>query len=381
MSLKEFLALLAKNRKGIAANRVGTADHYVRTLQACTGPLCPAGKASIPPDVFATALKRAASTPVYRNQDMGIVGALKAADASAPAGLRPVAVLDYVATSKRQDRDSDILEPKGCVIDPAMPFLWQHDATAPIGRLFATVSRDENAIQLRSGIADTPLGNDAAYLAEFGALRISHGFRPQKFEPLTEKNGEVFLGFHVLEYEMMETSLVSVPSNTDAIITAFSREKLGSPVAKSWAKGFSDRRQRFVAGGWAGKRAGGWKPRAGKVAPKTGRKAGKLAPKGKKDAAEWEQSLATACEQIKHSGDYGVCLYRPAEADPAKADVWWVMADADDGTADDGTELSTSEEIKGILGAVEGVASVTVESEGYPPKDEGWRMVYPSAAD
>ncbi len=134
-----------------------------------------------------------------------------------------VLTFDAVVTSKRRDRDGDVLEPAGARIDPCCPLLWQHDPTRPIGRLLDVTRQDEQAVEARFAIADTPLGREAAKLVRFGSLRISHGFQPTKFEPLDE-GGEADpfdQGWHVLEYDVLEVSLVSIPSNVDAVISGY----------------------------------------------------------------------------------------------------------------------------------------------------------------
>jgi HK97 family phage major capsid protein len=84
-------------------------------------------------------------------------------------------------------------------------------------------------------------------LIEFGALRISHGFAPLQYEEMVDDDDK-FVGWHIKEYEIMEVSLVSVPSNVDAVITAYGEEKLSHPVVKEWAKGFYDKRPKSVQG-------------------------------------------------------------------------------------------------------------------------------------
>ena len=49
-------------------------------------------------------------------------------------------------------------------------------------------------------------------------------------------------GWDISEYEMQEDSLVSVPSNTDAVVTAYSRQKLRTPEFKNWARSYYDLR-------------------------------------------------------------------------------------------------------------------------------------------
>jgi len=156
----------------------------------------------------------------------------------------PDAIMEFdaIVTSSKVDRDHDILEPKGASIDPMLPLLWQHTSWEPIGKLVDVLVQNAKRIKARFAIADTMLGRDALVLVEFGALRISHGFSPTDWEERRDKKTDEWLGYHILKYEVYEVSLVSVPSNTDAIITAFSAEKLHHPQVKEWAKGFHDAR-------------------------------------------------------------------------------------------------------------------------------------------
>ncbi|MBL8830296.1 MAG: phage major capsid protein [Planctomycetaceae bacterium] len=142
-------------------------------------------------------------------------------------------VLEFeaIVTSTRKDRDGDVLECKGCNVDPAAPLLWQHDPQQPIGKLLEVTERSNDKIVAKFAIADTELGRDAAELVKLGALRISHGFRPLDFQPIGGKGN----GVHVKSWEMYEVSLVSIPSNVDAIITAFNANKFTSNTIKSWA--------------------------------------------------------------------------------------------------------------------------------------------------
>lgn len=384
MTLAEFLAMVKKLSKGATRNRISTADRFLVTLAKCSGGLCPTDRARYQGPEFEKRLKEAAATPVYQNDLMNFVGFNKAAGKKDGDTLTPVAEFDAIYTSAKQDRDNDVLHPEGGEVDPKMPVLWQHDPTAPIGVHREVLAQDKTKILGRSALADIPLGRDAAYLAEFGALRISHGFRPREFSPITEKSGghEIVTGFDVTKYEMMEISLVSVPSNTDAVIQAFSRGKLASPVSKSWAKALDERRQRFYTTGFG---VPALKPSKGvtvvgiKRAAPTGKVKALVA---RKDASDFEKSLAEACSKIVHSGDYGLCFYKAGDSD-GSYQVWWTSGDADDPSQSDenGNAYTSGDDIKALLGAVAGVASVEVESETNPPFDEGWREVYPDVKD
>ena len=154
---------------------------------------------------------------------------LLAGNDGAALGDGIIAEFDAVITSSKEDRDGDIMQAKGANVDPKMPLLWQHDPTQPIGRFKGVTHRDNDKVAGQFALADTELGRDALTLLKLGALRISHGFRPIEFEP--RKSG----GFHIKSFEVVEASLVSVPANTDAVITALNTGKFHSPTVKSWA--------------------------------------------------------------------------------------------------------------------------------------------------
>jgi HK97 family phage major capsid protein/HK97 family phage prohead protease len=142
-----------------------------------------------------------------------------------------------VVTTAKEDRDHDILEPAGAVLDSQMPLLWQHDPAQPIGKYVGTVQHDAESVVAKYQVADTPLGRDAAALLKLGVLRISHGFRPLEYEP--RKGGSGGGGFHIKRFEMVETSLVSIPSNTDAQVLTLSAKSFETPAVRQWVKGLT----------------------------------------------------------------------------------------------------------------------------------------------
>ncbi len=140
-----------------------------------------------------------------------------------------------VVTTNKEDRDHDVLEPSGAVLDSKMPLLWQHDPAQPIGKYVGTVDQDSERLVAKYQVADTPLGRDAAALMKLGVLRISHGFRPLEYEPRKDGSG----GYHFKRYEMVETSLVSIPANTDAQILSLSAKSFETPAVRQWVKGLT----------------------------------------------------------------------------------------------------------------------------------------------
>lgn len=212
---------------------------------------------------FRQALKDSAQQPVYGNartlpqkglsdKSKQILKKLKAEGQDFKACMK----FEGILTTTRRDRDGDVLESKGAQIDPVMPLLWQHNACEPIGRHLGVVHRSDHEIRNLMAIADTPLGRDAAKLVEFGALRISHGFNPIEFEPLDDEETRGFPGWHVKKFEVCEVSLVSIPSNVDAVITAWQNKKLHTPLMTGWARSLYEKRTKIVRSGYGKSRNG-----------------------------------------------------------------------------------------------------------------------------
>lgn len=211
---------------------IGTAAAHLREMEVCLDGQCPSQLlAGMSRRRWQGLLKRASRQLVYQHPKM------RPRESKAIAGNRlpphTIATFPAVITTTRQDRDGDVLETKGAELDPGAPLLWQHLPTEPIGRLLNEGKRTSKLLMGSFSICGTPLGEDAALLAEHGALDISHGFLPSKWEPLDE--ADPLAGYHILEFKILEVSLVSVPSNPDAVIEAFSRKKLQHPLVKAWA--------------------------------------------------------------------------------------------------------------------------------------------------
>ena len=98
------------------------------------------------------------------------------------------------------------------------------------------------------GIADIQLGRDAAALIALDALRISHGFVPYESSPMPRGKG-----FHIEKWKMFEVSLVSIPSNDEAVIRAFEHKQLSHPLTKGWAEGVFRSRKKTVTSGFDAK--------------------------------------------------------------------------------------------------------------------------------
>jgi hypothetical protein len=292
----------------------------------------------------------------------------------------PGAVLEFdcIITSTRKDHDGDVLDSQGGQLDPDMPLLMYHVPLLVAGRYVQLVSQNAKRIAGHFAVANTSLGQDAAVLVEFKALRISHGFRPLKMQPLEKprkSDGDIDMeptGWHITKFLVLETSLVSIPSNQDAVITAFSRDKLVHPLVKAHAKSLFDGRPTVVAvPGLTLKDVADVVAKTVKAVmtpPET-----KCGCKDNKDAVALDEDAVAkvAAALAKHPGkspDYG-CTFLHHQ----KAAVHYVLADGD--------ELAVQTEAQKQFAAVPGVKSVEFSDEGQPPRGEGWRMVWPNKKD
>lgn len=255
VSVHDSVLTAIRNRKDHQAEfgyGITTADQYVkRVLKECGG--------TIAAEVFkvdddGSFMERAANTLVYANPDMVVEE--KETNSSSimllPDGTdlpkHTLMTMQHVLTTSREDRDKDVLETEGAVLDPKAPLLWQHMHTLPIGKVIATVAHTPKMLKVVTVLLDlNDVTNDAAKLIEADALRFSHGFRALEFEE-RKKEGMEFPGFRITKFEIMEASLVSVPSNTDAEMELFSNNKLKSDFFKAHAKHYLSTRPTQVVG-------------------------------------------------------------------------------------------------------------------------------------
>jgi hypothetical protein len=253
-----------------------TADRYVRTVlemskastccQAAGGARCDGGACKNPGVSPCGLLKKAAETLVYGNPDMkaGEIASgshrFKDFMEGAPEGIEvpknTLILLRHVLTTSRRDRDGDILRTKGAIVDPKMFLLWQHLHTLPIGKYLYTAQHDDSTLKVVSAIIDiNELCHDAAVMIDNKMGRFSHGFRALEFTEIKSDEADPTSpgGYDVKRFEIMEASLVSVPSNVDAetdeVLYSFIEEgKLTSPLLKRWGEAVKEKRPASVPG-------------------------------------------------------------------------------------------------------------------------------------
>ena len=263
----ESILKTIQNREGGSRWGIGVAAQYLAEIGNCLNGNgnCPTkafGLASA--EVWAKQLKEAADRLTFCSPPEDEDWFKNINDG---ASISDGAILEYdaVLMTRAKDRDGDILEPKGLRVDTAMPLLWQHMQMQPIGKLVKVLSQDDDKISTKFAIADTELGRDAATLVRFGALRKSHGFKPSLYEPVEIVKGSdgqnYAKGWHIKEGDCFEGSLVSIPANGgakvtavygqksfDGLCTAFSRGFLKTTGVQLWAKSWYDQRPTIVAG-------------------------------------------------------------------------------------------------------------------------------------
>jgi HK97 family phage prohead protease len=147
-------------------------------------------------------------------------------------------IIRGVATTPSTDRVGDIVEPMGVSFKNPMPLLWQHQHDKPVG----FVKFDKPT---REGIT---FEAELPQIAEAGTLRdrieeawqsvkaglvsaVSIGFRAVEYAFLDDG------GIRFMKTEVYELSLVTIPANADAVITAKNFDADTASVIKSFDVG------------------------------------------------------------------------------------------------------------------------------------------------
>ncbi len=130
-------------------------------------------------------------------------------------------IITGVATTPTPDRMGDVVEPLGVKFKNPLALLHQHRADQPVGTVkFEKPTKDGIKFEARlPKIADAgPLKDrvDTAWgEVKSGLVRaVSIGFRPLEYAIMEDG------GYRFVESEVLELSLVTIPANADATITA-----------------------------------------------------------------------------------------------------------------------------------------------------------------
>lgn len=130
-------------------------------------------------------------------------------------------IIRGVATTPSVDRVGDIVEPLGVSFKNPMPLLWQHKHDAPVGTVkFDKPTKDgitfEAEIPHVSEEGNLKNRVDEAWQSvKLGLVKaVSIGFRAVEYAFMDEG------GIRFIKTEVYELSLVTIPANADAVITA-----------------------------------------------------------------------------------------------------------------------------------------------------------------
>lgn len=131
--------------------------------------------------------------------------------------------IEGIASTPTPDRMGDSVDPLGAQFKAPMPLLWQHDSSKPVGRM--TFAKPD-----KSGI---PFKAEIPKVKEEGALKmrvdeaiqslkyklvsaVSIGFRIMEDGYEVMENG----GLNIKRWEWLELSLVTIPANSEAVLSA-----------------------------------------------------------------------------------------------------------------------------------------------------------------
>lgn len=129
--------------------------------------------------------------------------------------------IEGIASTPSADRMGDIVEPLGAKFALPMPLLWQHQHDKPVGTVdFAKPTKAGIPFKARLAQVEEPSAlrdriEEAWQSVRAGLVRaVSIGFRSLEHSILDSG------GIRFKEWEWLELSLVTIPANAEATITA-----------------------------------------------------------------------------------------------------------------------------------------------------------------
>lgn len=154
-----------------------------------------------------------------------------------------------IITTAAIDRDGEVVMPSGMNskhFESNPVLLYAHDATKPIGKM-VNMRRSDTVIEADFSLVPRPSTHEGEWfpdtvgaLMKFGALNgTSIGFSPMKngFRNATKGDTEKYgVGVSRVysKWNLMEVSVVAVPSNQEALVAAVSKGILSSNSAKAF---------------------------------------------------------------------------------------------------------------------------------------------------
>ena len=172
-------------------------------------------------------LRSGAAEEEYDDENSGDV--LDLLDDESDTERAPAMVLDGIASTPSTDRMGDIVDPEGAVFSLPIPFLWQHDASQPLGQV-TSAAPNSKGIPVRIEIPDVrepgPLQNrllEAMQSMRYKLVKgLSIGFAPIESNYMADTGG-----YRFVKWAWYELSAVTIPANAEAslaIVKSMDRE-------------------------------------------------------------------------------------------------------------------------------------------------------------
>lgn len=144
--------------------------------------------------------------------------------AKAPASWNPEKrSARFVMSTPDTDRDGDIVHTRGIDLTEFLKnpiCLLNHRAADPIGQ-WENIVQGRNKLEgdaVLAAAGTTPEVDKAAGLIGAGILRASSiGFLPKTVKPIVREDGSITWSFEIMECDLVECSIVSIPSNPMAL--------------------------------------------------------------------------------------------------------------------------------------------------------------------
>lgn len=154
----------------------------------------------------------------------------------------------YASTYENEDRDGDIIE-KGCFSDSlkvktVYPMCFNHDLSSVIGKV--DLREDEKGVFAKGVFNQNDDVAEKYYdLVKMGAIdSMSIHFFVKDYEPVDST--KPYGGWRIKKADIIEVSLVTVPANTQALISSvksengFDEKTLRNIIREEVVKGVSD---------------------------------------------------------------------------------------------------------------------------------------------
>jgi HK97 family phage prohead protease len=150
-------------------------------------------------------------------------------------------IIRGVATTPTPDRVGDVVEPQGVKFQNPMPLLWQHRADMPVGTVkFNKPTKDGITFEARFAKAEKSQTlkdriDEAWESVKLGLVSaVSIGFR--SLEHAVMNDG----GYRFIRSEVYELSLVTIPAQAEAVITAIKNFDRAALASAGTARGESE---------------------------------------------------------------------------------------------------------------------------------------------